>query len=109
MPRVGRAGVLLPESLCYDHGCMDAQDAKAYVDRGWAAAEGRKREYWAREFAQRGSGASLDASHTLWQHMRLLRPDWPSDEERRSDLAHHLGLKRLIERAAGAFVSLAGR
>lgn len=88
---------------------MDPRDAKAYVDRGWAAAEALKQEYWAKEFAYRGSGATLEASHALWQHMRLLRPDWPSDEERRGDLAHHISLKRLIDRAAGAFVPLAGR
>ncbi len=88
---------------------MDPRDAKAYVDRGWAAAEALKREYWAKEFAHRGSGATLETSHALWQHMRLLRPDWPSDEERHDDLAHHLSLKRLIDRAAGAFVPLAGR
>jgi hypothetical protein len=41
--------------------------------------------------------------------MRLLRPDWPSDEERRLDLAHHLELKRALERVAGAQLALASR
>ena len=88
---------------------MNPRDAKAYVGRGWTAAETLTREYWAKEFASRGSEATLEASHALWQHMRLLRPEWPSDEERRGDLAHHISLKRLIDRAGGAFVSLAGR
>jgi len=41
--------------------------------------------------------------------MRRLRPDWPSPEERSEDLAHHVALKRAIDRAAGAFLSTAHR
>ena len=88
---------------------MNPRDTKGYVDRGWAAAEALKREYWAKEFPHCGSEATLEASHALCQHMRLRRPEWPSDEERRGDLAHHISLKRLIDRAVGTFVSLADR
>lgn len=88
---------------------MDPRDVKAYVDRGWAAAEALKRTYWAEEFARRGSAATLEASHALWEHMRRLRPDWPSDEERHDDLTHHITLKRLIDRAAGAVVASTDR
>jgi len=41
--------------------------------------------------------------------MRRLRPDWPSPEERREDLAHHVALKCAIDRAASAFRSAAHR
>ena len=41
--------------------------------------------------------------------MRALRPDWPSPDEWREDLAHHIALKHLIDRAAGAFVATAHR
>jgi hypothetical protein len=86
---------------------MEPGDLRAYADRRWAAVEILKLEHWTREFAARGPAATLEASHGLWEHMRLLRPDWPSDEERREDLDHHLRLKRAIDRAAGVFAPLA--
>ena len=75
---------------------MEPGDVKAYLERGWAAAEALKRAYWASEFARRGPDATIQAAHALWRHMRLLRPDWPSEDQRRADFAHHvpiLGLR----------------
>jgi hypothetical protein len=34
--------------------------------------------------------------------MRQLRPDWPSEQERSADLAHHVELKRRLDAAAHA-------
>lgn len=84
---------------------MDADDIRAYAQRAWAAAEAGKREHWAREFAARGSAATLEAAHALWIHMRAVRPDWPTARERDADLDHHIALKRAIDRAAGGFVA----
>lgn len=100
----GSRGRLLP-----DPASMDARHLRAYVERGWAAAESLKQEHWAREYHERGSDATLEAAQTLWRHMRALRPDWPSDGERAEDLAHHVALKRAIDRAARAFVALPAR
>lgn len=47
--------------------------------------------------------ATFRASQMLAEHVRLLRPDWPSCEERQMDFEHHVALKRDIDRAAGAF------
>jgi hypothetical protein len=88
---------------------VEADHLKAFIERDWAAAAALKREHWAREFAERGSAATLEASQALWQHMRLVRPNWPSDRERLHDLAHHVALKRAIDRVAGAFVAIAPR
>jgi hypothetical protein len=63
-----------------------------------------KQEYWVRERAARGPTATFEASQALWVHMRRLRPEWPSAEERRADLAHHVALKSAIDRAAGVFL-----
>ncbi len=65
----------------------------------------RKLEHWRREVAERGPLAAFDASQILWEHMRRLRPDWLSPEERRADLADHVKLKRTLDLAAGAFRS----
>lgn len=84
---------------------MKAEDLRAYAQRAWKVAEARKQEHWAREFVEHGPQATFEASQVLWRHMRSIRPDWPSPEERREDLAHHIALKQLIDRAAGAFVA----
>jgi hypothetical protein len=82
---------------------MNREDLRAYAQRAWHVAETLKQEHWAREVAARGPLATFEASEALWEHMRSLRPDWPSPDERREDLAHHIALKQLIDRAAGAF------
>jgi len=80
---------------------------KAYATRPWLRTEAAKRRYWEEEFRRRGPQAAFEAAQALWAHMRMLRPDWPSDEERRVDLAHHLEQKRALERVAGALLALA--
>jgi hypothetical protein len=86
---------------------MNARDVRAFAERPWAALEARKREHWARQFAEHGADATAGASQALWLHMRSLRPDWPSEGERREDLAHHVALKRALDRVASAFATLA--
>ena len=88
---------------------MKREDLRAYALRAWHAAETLKREHWAREFAEHGPAAAFAASQALWKHMRSLRPDWPSPDEQREDLAHHVALKQLVDRAASAFVTIAHR
>ncbi len=88
---------------------VNLDDLRAYARRDWRAAERGKREYWAREVAERGPLATFEASQALWEHMRRLRPDWPSPEERRADLAHHVALKRALDLAADFFRSATDR
>ena len=88
---------------------MNAAHAHAFVRRPWSALTALEREHWAREFARRGSTATLEASRLLWEHMRRVRPDWPSDADRREDLAHHIALKAAIDRAARALGPLPAR
>jgi hypothetical protein len=68
-----------------------------------------EREHWAREFARRGPAATLEVSRLLREHMRRVRPDWPSDTERRDDLAHHIAHTGAIDRAARALGRLPAR
>ena len=75
---------------------------KAYATRPWLRMKAAKQRYWEEELRRRGPQAAFEAAQALWAHMRMLRPDWPSDEERRVDLAHHLELKRALERVSGA-------
>ncbi|MGH7310209.1 MAG: hypothetical protein ACREK6_16095 [Candidatus Rokuibacteriota bacterium] len=88
---------------------MDATHVQAFLRRPWDALASLEREHWAREFARRGPAATLEISRLLWEHMRRVRPDWPSDSERREDLAHHIALKGAIDCVAHAFGPLAAR
>ena len=88
---------------------VNAEDVRAYARRAWHLAERLKREHWARETAVRGPLATFEASVALWEHMRRVRPDWPSPSERHEDLKHHLRLKRDLDRAAGAFHAISDR
>lgn len=88
---------------------MDAHDLRAYVERDWAAVAADKREHWVREFTARGPVATFEASQALWRHMRLLHPGWPPADDRREDLAHHVTLKRALDRAASAVRALSSR
>lgn len=80
---------------------------RGYTEREWDVVEAAKREHWARELATEGPDAAIAASQALWAHMRRVRPDWPSERDQREDLAHHVALKRAIDRSAGVFISAA--
>jgi hypothetical protein len=88
---------------------VNAADVKAHAARSWHLLAALEREHWARELAERGPLAAFEASHALREHMCRLRLDWPSEREREADLAHHIVLKRAIDRPAGAFLSAADR
>jgi hypothetical protein len=84
---------------------MEAGDVRSYLERSRAAGDTGKRDHWAREYARHGPTATVNAAQALWLHMRAVRPEWPSEGERDADLAHHLALKRAIDRAASAFLA----
>ena len=89
-------------------GRMQDEALRAYARRPWHMAAALKQEHWARELSTNPL-ATFEASQALWVHMRQIRPDWPTEAERQDDLAHHVALKRAIDRAAGAFLAAAGR
>ena len=87
---------------------MRDDDLRAYARRPWSRAEALKGEHWARELSHNPL-ATFEASQALWVHMRQVNPDWPTEAERQEDLAHHIALKRMIDRAASVFIAAAGR
>jgi len=72
----------------------------SFLARDWSTLESMDRRYWAEAFTRSGADPALRASMALRAHMRRIRPDWPSAEERESDLRHHVAFKRLLDRAA---------
>ena len=83
--------------------CVDPDDVRAFVSRDHAAVEASKRAYHARRYRERGAAAGFEAGQALWEHARRVRPDWPTPHDRDDDLAHHVALKRQLDRATDAF------
>jgi hypothetical protein len=81
---------------------MTPADLRAFARRDRAAVEALKRQHWARQFREHGGLATLRAGHDLYEYARRVRPDIPTERDRADDLAHHIALKRLLDRASRA-------
>jgi hypothetical protein len=81
---------------------MKAADIRAFADRDWRGAEELKERYWAARSRQLSPAEALRLGDELRQWAQAVRPDWPSDEERREDLAHHARLADLFRRVHAA-------
>jgi hypothetical protein len=84
---------------------MDREAVRAFARRDWKAIEQAKRRHWAQRFREAGSAATFSAGQALRDLACRVRPDWPTSRDRAGDLAHHLDLKRDLERAAHAFLA----
>jgi hypothetical protein len=81
---------------------VDRDAVRAFARRPWRELEELKREHWARRFAEEGPSATIAASRAIWAHLRAVRPEWPTPEDREADLRDHVRLKALLDRAADA-------
>jgi len=84
---------------------MEIDEVRAFADRDWAAIAEADSAHWATEFSEHGPDAAVAASRALWEHLRSIRPEWPTDEETSQDLSDLLHLKRLIDHASRALTS----
>lgn len=82
---------------------MDPADLRAFARRDRSAVEQLKRDYWARQFREQGGMVTLRAGHALYDYARRVRPDLPTERDRAEDFAHHVALKRMLDRASRAF------
>ncbi len=81
---------------------MDAGALYRHVHRDRSAVERRKRTHWIRVYREQGPESTWRAGHALYDHARRVRPDYPTARDRASDLAHHVRLKELLDRASRA-------
>ena len=84
---------------------VDPANIREFAHRNRAEVQASKQRYWAELYRAHGSACTVRASQALWQYMRRLRPDWPTARDRAEDLAHHVELKRMIDRAAHVFAA----
>lgn len=77
----------------------DPEHLRAFARRPWAAIEDAKREHIAARYRE-DPEAHVARVHALREHMRLVRPEWPTPDDRAQDLSDHIALKALIDRAS---------
>ena len=78
---------------------------RAFAARDWTARERAKREFLADRAAEGDGLWAFWASQSLFEHMCDLHPGFPENIAREPDLAHHIELKRLLDRASDALAS----
>jgi hypothetical protein len=79
-----------------------AADIRAFVKRDRSRVQHEKRAHWGRA-ARTAPAVGVALAHSLYAHARMVSPEFPSRPSRDDDLAHHVHLKGLIDRAARAF------
>ena len=77
-------------------GEMERADLEAFLNRDWGAIQALKERFWVERKRQLTPDEALRIGDALRQQARALRPDWPSDEERQEDLAHHVRVSALL-------------
>ena len=81
---------------------VDQQALRDFASRDWSSVASTKTAHWA-QMHRENPRAVWDSAQALLAHVRRLRPDFPTDEEREADLRDHLALRSRLDRAAHAF------
>jgi hypothetical protein len=79
---------------------VNAADIHAFANRDWALVERAKTEQWIRQKATMTPAEILRLQSELIERARLLRPDWPSAEDRQADFEAHVRLSEILQRAS---------
>ncbi len=75
---------------------LDPRDLRAYAARDWSAPERLAR----RARTQRPVDEKVAIAVALYEAARASRPGWPDEETRRADLASHLRVRALLDKAS---------
>jgi hypothetical protein len=82
---------------------MKDQHIREYAERDWAKVADSDREHWTRRFRAEGPGATVAASHALFDYARVARKGFPGSRYAAADLSSQVRLKQLLDQAAHAF------
>ena len=77
---------------------MRKEDVIAFARRDWKAIAASKRERWAEQKSRMTPAEALEVGDELRHHVRALRGDWPTEEDRQSDLAAHVRVSESLRR-----------
>jgi hypothetical protein len=82
---------------------MNSNHLREFAMRDRLSVQRAKATYWAERFRDQGWEANWRTAQELAMYVRRVRPDFPTARDRDEDLAHHVRLKNLLDRAAHAF------
>lgn len=77
---------------------MKREDAEGFLNKGWKELAEFKADYWATVADREGSESLLWAAEQLRIQMKSRWPNWPTDQERAEDFAHHVRLTASLAR-----------
>jgi hypothetical protein len=81
-------------------GPVNAADIQDFCARDWRLIERVKTDCWVEQKAAASPSAAIELAAGLLQYARRLRPDWPNTTEREADLASHIRLAGMLQRAS---------
>jgi hypothetical protein len=81
-------------------GSMRKEDVIAFAHRDWSAIAASKRRRWAEQKSGMTPAEALSVGDELRHHARAHRYDWPTEEDRRDDLAVHLRVSESLRRVS---------
>ena len=78
---------------------MRREDIVAFARRDWEAIAASKRRRWAELKSHMTPAEALQVGDELRRHVIALNDRWPTEEDRRSDLAVHVRVSESLGRA----------
>jgi hypothetical protein len=74
------------------------EDVIAFAHRDWDAVAALKRRWWAEQKSRMTPEEALEVGDELRRHVSAIRSDWPTEEDRRKDLASHIRVSEMLRR-----------
>ncbi len=81
---------------------MNPADVRAFAQRDRTPVEEEKLAFWVQEYEQRGPAATLEAAARMFEYARVVRPDFPTEDDLAEDLAHQVAFKQKLMAIARA-------
>jgi hypothetical protein len=78
------------------------EDALSYARRDWNAIEAIKRAARLEQLSRMTPSERLRMGDALRNYAKALHPDWPTDDDRKKDLAVHLRVSESLRSVATA-------
>jgi len=79
-----------------------AEQLRSFARRDWALVEELKRSFWIERRKRMPPAEAIRIGDELREQVHGMRPDWPTRAERDADLAAHVRLAELLDRASAS-------
>ncbi len=78
---------------------VSTADIRDFRARDWRLIERTKSDCWIEQKTSMTPSDVFELAGELLQYVRTLRPDWPNTAERQADLASHIRVAGMLQRA----------